>query len=73
MNRLAHYVVATGLFMGTAQAAPLLSTDASTSYHRVQVDDVGIFYRQGSCPAAWCRSVPLSSVGCLISSPVLAC
>jgi pimeloyl-ACP methyl ester carboxylesterase len=32
--------------MGTAQAAPLSSTSATTTYHRVQVDGVGIFYRE---------------------------
>jgi pimeloyl-ACP methyl ester carboxylesterase len=29
-----------------AQAAPLASTSATTSYHRVEVDGVGIFYRE---------------------------
>ena len=46
MNRLSKYVLATALFAGTAQAAPLASTNASTTYHRVQVDGVGIFYRE---------------------------
>lgn len=45
MNRLSKYVVAT-LMAGTAQAAPLLSTNATTTCHRVQVDGVGIFYRE---------------------------
>lgn len=29
-----------------AQAAPLESTSATTSYHRVEVEGVGIFYRE---------------------------
>ena len=46
MNRIANYVLATALFAGTAQAAPLPSTNATTTYHRVQVDGIGIFYRE---------------------------
>ena len=46
MNRIANYVLATALFAGTAQAATLPSTNATTTYHRVQVDGVGIFYRE---------------------------
>jgi pimeloyl-ACP methyl ester carboxylesterase len=46
VNRLSKYVLATALFVGTAQAAPLPSTNASTTYHRVRVDGVGIFYRE---------------------------
>ena len=46
MSRLSKYLLATALFIGTAQAAPLPSTSASTTYHRVQVDGVGIFYRE---------------------------
>ena len=46
MNRIANYVLATALFAGTAQAAPLPSTNATTTYHRVLVDGVGIFYRE---------------------------
>ena len=46
MNRIANYVLATALYAGTAQAAPLPSTNATTTYHRVQVDGVGIFYRE---------------------------
>ena len=46
VNRLSTYVLATALFAGTAQAAPLPSTSTSTTYHRVQVDGVGIFYRE---------------------------
>ena len=47
MNRIANHVLATALLAGTAQAAPLLSTNATTTYHRVQVDGVEIFYRSG--------------------------
>ena len=46
MNRLSKFLLATTLFVGTAQAAPVLSTTASTTYHRVQVDGVGMFYRE---------------------------
>lgn len=46
MNRLLKSVCAAVLSVGTAQAAPVLSTTASTTYHRVQVDGVGIFYRE---------------------------
>jgi len=46
MNRIANYVLATALLGGTAQAAPLPSTNATTTYHRVQVDGVEIFYRE---------------------------
>jgi pimeloyl-ACP methyl ester carboxylesterase len=46
VNRLSKYVLATALFAGTAQAAQLPSSNATTTYHRVQVDGVGIFYRE---------------------------
>ena len=46
MNRLLKSVLAAVLSVGTAQAAPLFSTNATTTYHRVQVDGVGIFYRE---------------------------
>ncbi len=46
MNRIANYLLAAALFAGTAQAAPLPSTNATTTYHVVQVDGVGIFYRE---------------------------
>jgi alpha-beta hydrolase superfamily lysophospholipase len=41
-------VVAAGLAGATAaaHAAPLESTNTTTTYHRVQVDGVGIFYRE---------------------------
>ena len=46
MKRTAQYIMAMTLFAGTAQAAPLESTNATTTYHRVEVDGVGIFYRE---------------------------
>jgi pimeloyl-ACP methyl ester carboxylesterase len=46
VNRPSIYALATALVAGTAQAAPLPSTNATTTYHRVQVDGVGIFYRE---------------------------
>jgi len=46
MSRLSKHVLAAAIFCGTAQAAPLLSTNVLTTYHRVQVDGVGIFYRE---------------------------
>jgi len=46
MNPLSKCVIATALFTGVAHAAPLPSTNATTTYHRVQVDGVGIFYRE---------------------------
>ncbi|HQT86670.1 MAG: alpha/beta hydrolase [Acidiphilium sp. 37-64-53] len=52
MNRLSKYLLAAALFLGTAQAAPLPSTSATTTYHRVQVDGVGIFYREAGPKSA---------------------
>ena len=46
VNRIAHYCFATALLAGAAQAAPLLSTNATTTFHRMQVDGVEIFYRE---------------------------
>lgn len=46
MNRLSKYAIVVALSFSAAQAAPLPSTNASTTYHRVQVDGVGIFYRE---------------------------
>ncbi len=46
MKRSSIYALATALVASTAQAAPLPSTNATTTYHRVQVDGVGIFYRE---------------------------
>jgi pimeloyl-ACP methyl ester carboxylesterase len=46
MKRLSKYVLATALFAGAAQAAPVASTNVTTTYHRVQVDGVEVFYRE---------------------------
>ena len=46
MVQLLTYILAVILFAGTAQAASLPSTDATTTYHRVDVDGLGIFYRE---------------------------
>ncbi len=46
VNRSSIYALATVLFAGTAQAAPIPSTNSTTTYHRVQVDGIGIFYRE---------------------------
>ncbi len=46
MSRLSKYVLTATLFAGTAQAAPLPSANSTTTYHRVQVDGIGIFYRE---------------------------
>ncbi|MGA8163003.1 MAG: alpha/beta fold hydrolase, partial [Acidobacteriaceae bacterium] len=46
MNPLSKCVIAAALFTGVAQAAPLPSTNATTTYHRVQVDGLEIFYRE---------------------------
>ena len=52
MNWIANYVLATALLTGTVQAEPLPSTNATTTYHRVQVDGVGIFYREAGPESA---------------------
>jgi pimeloyl-ACP methyl ester carboxylesterase len=46
MNRIANYMIATALLAGAAQAAPLCSTNATTTFHRTRVDGVEIFYRE---------------------------
>jgi pimeloyl-ACP methyl ester carboxylesterase len=46
LSRLSKYVLIANLCAGTAQAAPLSSTNDTTTYHRVVVDGVGIFYRE---------------------------
>ena len=46
MTRLLKYVFAAALLAGAAHAAPIPSTSATTSYHRVEVDGVGLFYRE---------------------------
>jgi pimeloyl-ACP methyl ester carboxylesterase len=47
VNRLSKNTLALALLAaGSAQAAPLLSTNATTTYHRTEVGGVGIFYRE---------------------------
>jgi pimeloyl-ACP methyl ester carboxylesterase len=46
LSHLSTYFLTATLFASAAQAAPLHSTNATTTYHRVQVDGVGIFYRE---------------------------
>ena len=46
MNRIANYALATALSAGALHAAPLPSTNATTTYRRVQVDGIDIFYRE---------------------------
>jgi pimeloyl-ACP methyl ester carboxylesterase len=47
LNRLSKNTLALSLLAaGSAQGAPMLSTNATTTYHRVEVDGVGIFYRE---------------------------
>src|SRR5215471_6978179 len=44
---------AAGLILGyAAEAAPMESTSATTTYHRVTVDGVGVFYREAGPKAA---------------------
>ncbi len=46
MSHLSEYFLAATLLAGAAQAAPIPSTNATTTYHWVQVDGVKIFYRE---------------------------
>lgn len=46
MNRMTKYLAATALLAGSARAAPLLSTAATTTYHKTDINGVGIFYRE---------------------------
>lgn len=46
MKRMAHGMTALAVLAGTAQAAPLLSTNATTTFHKTQIDGVQIFYRE---------------------------
>ncbi len=46
MSHLSKYVCAATLLAGAAQAAPIPSTDATTTYRWVKVDGVKIFYRE---------------------------
>ena len=46
MNRIANCVLAAAFFAGSAHSTPVSSTNATTTYHRVMVDGVEIFYRE---------------------------
>ena len=46
MKRISSYVLAIALSTGAAKATTLPSTSATTTYHRLQVDGVDIFYRE---------------------------
>ena len=46
MIRTAKYIMVTALLTGTAQAAPIASTSATTTYRRVDVGGIGVFYRE---------------------------
>ena len=46
LSHLSKYLLTATLFASAAQGAPVPSTNATTTYHRVQVDGVGIFYRE---------------------------
>lgn len=46
MNQIAKCVTAAALLAGTAHSQPLLSTTATTTYHRTEVDGIQIFYRE---------------------------
>ena len=40
------YITATALLAGSAHAAPLLSTTATTTFHKADIDGVGVCYRE---------------------------
>ena len=46
MNRMAKYITATALLAGSAHAVPLLSTTATTTFHKTDIHGVGVFYRE---------------------------
>lgn len=46
MNRIPQYLMVMALLAGTAHGASLPSTNSITTYHRVEVRGVGIFYRE---------------------------
>ena len=46
MKRMTHCMTAAALLAGTAQAAPILSTNATTTFHKTRIDGVQIFYRE---------------------------
>lgn len=52
MNRIANFLVAMTLIAGTAHGASLSSTNSTTTYRRVDVDGVGIFYREAGPASA---------------------
>jgi pimeloyl-ACP methyl ester carboxylesterase len=46
MNRMIGMVAAASLMAGAANAEPVLATNATTTYHRVEVEGLNIFYRE---------------------------
>jgi pimeloyl-ACP methyl ester carboxylesterase len=46
VNHIANYALATALSAGALHAAALPSSNATTTYRRVQVDGIDIFYRE---------------------------
>lgn len=46
MNRMAQCLTTATLLASTAQAVPLLSTNATTTFHKTEVDGVQVFYRE---------------------------
>lgn len=46
MNPIAKYITATALLAGSAHAAPLLSTTVTTTFHKADINGVGVFYRE---------------------------
>jgi hypothetical protein len=43
---MAKYISTTALLAGSAHAAPLLSTTATTTFHKTDIHGVGVFYRE---------------------------
>ncbi len=46
MKRITKYIAATALLAGSAHAAPLLSTTATTTFHKTDINGIGVFYRE---------------------------
>lgn len=46
MTCIGHSITAAVLLAGVAQAAPVLSTNATTTFHQTQINGVQIFYRE---------------------------
>jgi pimeloyl-ACP methyl ester carboxylesterase len=46
VNRITNYVLVTALSTGALHAAPIPSTNATTTYRRVEVNGIDIFYRE---------------------------